>query len=39
MIILLLPGFFSYTYYLYAFNSYVAAVLPDEEPLKKVGNY
>jgi len=39
MIILLLPGIFSYTYYLHVFISYIAAVWPGDGALCNVGNY
>ena len=39
MIILLLPGIFSFTYYLHVFVSYIAAVWPGDGPLCNVGNY
>ena len=39
MIILLLPSIFSYTYYLYIFVSYIAAVWPGDGPLTNVGDY
>ena len=39
MFILLLPGIFSYTYYLYVFDSYIAAVWPGDGPLSNVGDY
>ena len=37
MFILLLPGIFSHTYYLYIFDAYVAAILPGSFPLTNVG--
>ena len=39
MIILLLPGIFSYTYYLHVFDSYIATVWPGDGPLCNVGDY
>lgn len=39
MIILLLPSIFSYTYYLYIFVSYIAAVWPGCGPLTNVGEH
>ena len=38
MVILLLPGIFSYKYYLYIFVMYIAAVCPGSGPLTNVGN-
>ena len=39
MIILLLPSIFSYTYYLYIFVFYIAAVCPGDGPLRNVRDY
>ena len=38
MIILLLPGIFSYKYYLYIFNMYVATALPGSMTIRNVGD-
>ena len=38
MVILLLPGIFSYRYYLYIYNAYVTALFPGPSKLKNVGN-
>ena len=38
MVILLLPGIFSYKYYLYIFDMYIAAIWPGDAPLANVGN-
>jgi len=38
MIILLLPGLFSYRYYLYIYNAYVTALMPGPYSLKNVGD-
>ena len=38
MVILLLPGIFSYRYYLYIYNAYVTALFPGPYKLKNVGN-
>ena len=38
MVILLLPGIFSYKYYLYIFVMYIAVVCPGSGPLTNVGN-
>ena len=39
MILLLLPGIFSYTYYLYVFVSYITILMPGNIPLRNVGDY
>ena len=39
MVILLLPGIFSYRYYLYIYNAYVTALSAGPYPLKNVGDY
>ena len=38
MILLLLPGIFSYSYYLYIFDAYITSVLPGDAPLVNVGD-
>ena len=38
MVILLLPGIFSYKYYLYIFVMYITAICPGYAPLANVGN-
>ena len=39
MILLLLPGIFSYTYYLYVYDSYIASIIPGNGALRNVGDY
>ena len=38
MVILLLPGIFSYKYYLYILVMYIAVICPGSGPLTNVGN-
>ncbi len=38
MVILLLPGIFSYRYYLYIYNAYATALMPVSFSLKNVGD-
>ena len=38
MFILFLPGIFSYTYYLYVFDSYIDTVWPGDGPLCNIGD-
>ena len=38
MVILLLPGIFTYRYYLYIFNAYVTALMPGPFSLKNIGD-